>query len=191
MYQDFDPFARPERVQIMVGRVSSMRDEDPDEVVVLTLEGLGARVEGADLAEVARVPGDPARGGFKARRETRVHSWGAFAVAEFIQIHVTNVVTDALVLRALDALIGKYADRSRSGPPLTMEAARSAARQAVLLRNDPLSRGDLNVVAEEEEGGTYRFEMEGGVWVFLATVEQRKHLALVTRLKRMRRRSSG
>lgn len=51
MYEDFDPFAHPQRVEISVGRVESMADDEPDEVVSVVLDGvLKAVLGGPSLA---------------------------------------------------------------------------------------------------------------------------------------------
>jgi len=188
MYEDFDPFAHPQRVEISVGRVESMADDEPDEVVSVVLDGVLKAVLGEDLSEVARPPGAEYRTTFKATRETHVHSWGAFSVVEFIQLHVADVLTDAVILRWLDYLIDKYMDGSVSCLPLTLEAAKDVALQGVVKRDATLGRRDLVVLSEEEEaGGVYHFEIDGGEWLFSLRVEQRKHLALVTRWKRARK----
>lgn len=188
MYEDFDPFANPERVQISVGRVESMPDNDPAEVLTVTLDGLAERIEGADLANIARPAGAEYRVSFHATRETRVTSWGAFGVGEFIEMHVSGALTDAAIRAALLYLVDKYVDSNRTLPPLTLESARNAALSGILAREPSLSKDRLVVLSEEDgEGGIYVFEVDGGEWLFTSTVERYKHLAIVTRLKKTRK----
>ncbi len=187
-----DPFENAERVQISVSLVNGMDDDDPDEVLNVVIDGLSARVGGADLANIAQPPQTEYRVPYRMTRETRVHSWGASGVMEFVEMHVSGTLTDAAVLAALRTVVRKYADRKRNRQPLTLESAKEEAMWAVMRRDDALARSALSVESEEErDGGVFTFEILSTAWRFVVTVEGVEGLASITSLKRVRRGTSG
>ncbi len=55
----------------------------------------------------------------------------------------------------------------------------------MIIGSPPKFHGTRDILPEA--GGVYHFEIDGGEWLFSLRVEQRKHLALVTRWKRARK----